>query len=82
MTLKIAELPENVSIFTKIIITFIRNRFSNIYTKEYLKLSGKTMKQIAEWEVVVAAYRLCAAKKIEKSTILNTINRYLEEVKT
>ncbi|WP_027628830.1 aminoglycoside phosphotransferase family protein [Ruminiclostridium cellobioparum] len=82
LTLKIAELPENVSIFTKTIITFIRNRFSNIYTKEYLKLSGKTIKQIAEWEVAVAAYRLCAAKKTEKSTVLKTINRYLEEVRT
>lgn len=82
LTLKTAELPENVSIFTKIVITFIRNRFSNIYIKEYLKISGKTIKQIDEWEVAVAAYRLCAAKKTEKSTILKTINRYLETVKT
>ena len=82
LTLKTAELPENVSIFTRIIITFFRNRFSNIYIKEYLKISGKTIKQIDEWGVAVAAYRLCAAKRTEKSTILKTINRYLEKVKT
>lgn len=81
LTLKTVELPENVSIFKKIIITFIRNRVSNIYIKEYLKISGKTKKQIDEWEVAVAAYRLCAAKNTEKSNILKIINRYLEKVK-
>ena len=80
LTLTTAELPENVSRFTKIIIMFIRNRFSTIYTKEYLKISGKTRKQIDEWQVAVAAYRLCAAKKTEKSAIYKIINSYLEEV--
>ncbi|MDP4177133.1 MAG: aminoglycoside phosphotransferase family protein [Bacillota bacterium] len=81
LTLKTAELPENASMFTKIIITFIRNRFCNIYTKEYLKISGKTMSEINEWNVAVAAYRICAAKKAEKSTMLKIINDYLEKVK-
>lgn len=77
LTIKTAELPKNVSKFTKIIITLIRSRFSAIYTKEYIKISGKTKKQIDEWQVAVAAYRLCAAKKNEKITILKIINRYL-----
>lgn len=79
LTLTTAELPENVSKFTKAIIMFIRNRFSTIYTKEYLKISGKSIKQIDEWKVAVAAYRLCAAKKTEKSAILKIINSYLED---
>ena len=78
LTLETAELPENVSAFVKIIITFIRNRFTKIYTNEYLKISGKTMKQINEWKVAVAAYRLCAAKKNEKVAILKIINDYLD----
>lgn len=73
------ELPENISIFAKIIIMFIRNRLSDIYTKEYLKISGETKKHIDEWQVAVAAYRLCAARKTEKSVILKIINDYLEK---
>lgn len=78
LTLKTAELPQNVSSVTKAIILFIRNRFSSIYTKEYLRVSGITLKQIDEWQVAVAAYRLCAAKNTEKRVILEIINKYLE----
>lgn len=80
LTLKIAELPEKIFLLKKIVIMVIRNRVSTIYTKEYLKVSGKTIKQIDEWKVVVAAYRLCAAKKTEKSAVLKIINSYLEKV--
>lgn len=76
LTLKTAPIPENTSIFMKAIIMFIRNRFCISYTKEYLKISGKTVEQIDEWQVVVAAYRLCGAKKTEKRGILNIINNY------
>lgn len=80
LTLKTANLPENVSVFKKIIIMCIRNRFCSIYTKEYLRISDKTIKQINEWKIAVAAYRLCAAKKTEKKAILKIINSYLEKV--
>lgn len=79
LTLRTAELPEDVSKFKKTIIKLIRNRFSNIYIKEYIKISGITVKQIDEWKVAVAAYRLCAAKKNEKLVILKIINSYLED---
>lgn len=77
LTLKTAELPKNASILTKILVKFVRNRFCNIYTKEYLKISGKTLREIDEWKVAVAAYRICAAKNTEKITILKIINNYL-----
>ncbi len=80
LTLKTAELPDNVSIFTKIITMLIRNRFCSIYTKEYLRISGKTMKQIDEWKVAVAAYRICVAKNTEKRTIQKIINKYLKDI--
>lgn len=80
LTLKTAPIPENTSKFMKVIIMFIRNRFCSSYTKEYLKISGKTIEQIDDWQVAVAAYRLCAANKTEKSVILNIINNYLEKV--
>lgn len=80
LTLKTADIPENVSVLKKMIIICIRNRFSTIYTKEYLRISGKTIKQIYEWQVVVAAYRLCAAKNNEKKAILKIINSYLKKV--
>lgn len=78
LTLKSAELPQNVSFFTKALIIFIRNRFCNIYTNEYLRISGKTIKQINEWKVAVASYRLCAARKYEKNIMLKIINDYLK----
>lgn len=79
LTLKTAELPEGISPVTKALIMFIRNRFCSIYTKEYLRISGKTAEQIDEWQVAVAAYRLCAARKTEKSKIMKIINSYMEK---
>lgn len=79
LTLKAAEISEDISKFKRAIIKIIRNRFCDIYTREYLKISGKNIKQIDEWQVAVAAYRLCAAKEKEKMTILNIINVYLEK---
>lgn len=80
LTLKTVELPENVSVFIRIIFKFITNRFINIYTKEYLRISGKKIEQIDEWKVAVAAYRLCAANRNEKSAILKIINGYFDKV--
>jgi len=77
LTIRTAEIPENISKFKRLIIKLIRNRFITIYTKEYLKISGKTINQINEWKVPVAAYRLCAAKKTEKIAMLKIINEYL-----
>lgn len=46
----------------------------------FLLSKGKTIKEINEWQVAVAAYRLCAAKNTEKKVILKIINCYLEKV--
>lgn len=77
LTLTTAEVPEDISKLKRLVIKLIRNWFSTIYTKEYLKISGKTINQINEWKVAVAAYRLCAARKIEKIALLKIINEYL-----
>ena len=80
LTLKSAEIPEDTAPFKKAIITFVRNRFTNVYTKEYLEISGKDIKEIEQWQVPVAAYRLCAAKKVEKKYLLKVIDDYIERV--
>lgn len=80
LTLKTANVPDNVSKFKQALIMLIRNRFCSVYLREYLKISHKNIQQIKEWYTAAAAYRLCASRGNEKGRILDIINNYLNSL--
>ena len=66
----------------KQIINFIRNKFYLEYIKHYIKLTGVKIEQIEQWELPVAAARLCEwLPKDEKTTLLKFINTKMESIK-
>ncbi|WBW94940.1 aminoglycoside phosphotransferase family protein [Oceanirhabdus sp. W0125-5] len=79
LTLRTASIPDHTPKFKRKIIQFIRNRFSKEYINEYLRLSELTKEEIIQWNVIVAAFRLCGAAGDEKSVILKIINSYFEQ---
>ena len=63
-------------------INFIRNKFYLEYIKHYIKLTGIKIERIEQWELPVAAARLIEwLPKDEKVSLLNFINKKMEEIK-
>ncbi len=78
---KFGVIPDKIFLGQQI-INFIRNKFYLEYIKHYIKLTGIKIERIEQWELPVAAARLIEwLPKDEKVSLLNFINKKMEEIK-
>ncbi|MBH1941508.1 phosphotransferase [Mobilitalea sibirica] len=79
LMLKYAEVPR-ISKVVGYVIKLLQNWIYQNYRKEYLRISGLTMKDIKKWEIPVAAARLSEwVPEKEKEKLLDIIRKYIDK---
>jgi aminoglycoside phosphotransferase (APT) family kinase protein len=76
--LKYSEPPHHLPLLTRIVLNRFKSLLCHAYLRHYLKLSGMDYREIAAWELPVAAARLIEnGPREEKAALLNFIRRQL-----
>ncbi|CAG7597166.1 hypothetical protein PAESOLCIP111_00123 [Paenibacillus solanacearum] len=71
-------MPDGTPRIVKAIVQFMRNKLRKVYTKHYLKLSGRPYSKIDSWMLPVAAARLVEwIPPAEKNSLLELIRERL-----
>lgn len=80
LLLRMGTLPEGTPALIAALFAFIRKQLANRYTKQYLKCSNVTAKDLEEWLIPIAAARLCEwVPDKEKQNLVNLIRAKLKE---
>lgn len=73
--LKYGQIPEDKSALEKTVMNLMRKKLLKEYTKKYLEISEKDIKDIEQWELPIAAARLTEwIPDNEKKVLLDFIN--------